>query len=489
MPVSNAPVISGNPPLVELLFSVTKAWPSWQSTTPSLSGWHLVGGAEIGLSSAQLSNGVFHKSNAEALVAAATYQGMRTLAIGFRGTNDNEDWKQDFQNINAHYTLFEPLIAAVNTRIAQGEFDLVLVTGHSLGGAMTQMYMANYQGIAPAYAITTGSPGYLQPAAAADSRIINYQVTDDPIILLGSQRAAVGAALSSFPGSLLVGQFGTLLSGSFGIPSTLLSESVPLFTQNYYPRGTMEVLKVPGHPDTLVTSVLSLITSYNSTAHEFSTYETGLSGVNRSPFDLLVGQKGTSGNDALFGTTGNDALDGGAGGDTLYLHIPRNDATITRTGTSLRVESAASGTDTLSNIERLAFSDRKLAFDLAANESAGKAIRLIGAALDAAALAQHPDWVGEGIRLFDQGLSLRQVAQLVIDVLGNPGNEALVTSLYTHVAGAAPTPAEVQHFVGMMEGSGGSLSKAELLEMAALVELNEVNIGLVGLQSTGVEFF
>lgn len=488
MPVSNAPVISGNPAVVDALFNVTRAWPSWQSTSPSLSGWHLISASEIGLAPTQLSNGVFRNSNAEAIVAAATLNGHRTLAIGFRGTNDNDDWKHDFQNINAHFDLFDPLVAALNAVIARGEFDLVLVTGHSLGGAMTQMFMAEYKGITPAYAMTTGSPGYLQPQAVADARIINYQVTDDAIIFLGSQRAAVGQALSSFPGSLMVGQLGSVLNSSFGIPTSLVSESIPFFTQNYYQRGTVEILRVPGHPDAPLTSVTSLITSYNATAHDFATYATGLAGVNRNPFDLTVGQRGTAGHDSLFGTTGDDTIDGGAGGDTFYLHINHNQASISRSNGVLTISSAASGTDTLRNIERVKFADKKLAYDLAATESAGKAIRVIGAALDASALTQHPDWIGIGIDLFDQGMSVLQVSQLVIDVLGNPSNEALVNSIYTNVVGVAPSDAERQHFVGMMQGSGGNLSKAQLLEMAAMVDLNETNIGLVGLQTTGIEF-
>ena len=286
----------------------------------------------------------------------------------------------------------------------------------------------------------------------------------------------------------MVGQLGSVLSSSFGIPATLFSESVPFFTQNYYPRGTVEVLKVEGHPDSPLSSVLSLVTSYNSTAHDFSTYEAGLAGVNRNPFDLTVGQKGGSGNDTLFGTTGNDTIEGGAGGDILYLHVNHAQASVTRTDSGLAVTSTASGTDTLNQVERIAFTDGKFAYDLGADESAGKAIRLIGAALDAPALAEHPDWVGVGIDLFDQGKSVLEVAQLVIDVLGNPSNDSLINSLYTHVAGAAPSEAELQHFVGLMEGSGGNLSKAQLLEMAALYDLNEVNIGLVGLQATGVEF-
>ena len=43
-------------------------------------------------------------------------------------------------------------------------------------------------------------------------------------------------------------------------------------------------------------------------------------------------------------------------------------------------------------------------------------------------------------------------------------------------------------FVGQLQGSGGTLSQGQLLEMAAGIGLNETNIGLVALQQNGVAF-
>lgn len=43
-------------------------------------------------------------------------------------------------------------------------------------------------------------------------------------------------------------------------------------------------------------------------------------------------------------------------------------------------------------------------------------------------------------------------------------------------------------FVGQLQGSGGTLSQGQLPEMAAGIGLNEINIGLVGLQQGGVAF-
>jgi hypothetical protein len=489
MPVTNAPVLSGDPNLTSVLLKVTMAWESWQSTRPSLPGWHLVSGSELGMSPAQLANGVYANANAEAIVAAATFNGLRTLAVGFRGTNDNEDWKHDFQNINQHYDLFAPLVTALNAAAARGEFDLVLATGHSLGGGMTQMFMANYAGIAPAYAITTGSPGYLQQQPVADARIINYQIADDPIVFLGDNRALVGQTLAGPFGAALSGTLASTLSASFGFPPSLFTDSIPFLTQNYHDRGTNVVLKVPGHPDTAPTSLLSFVSSYNAKAHEFPAYIAGIGMTNGNPFDLAAGKRGTAGNDALFGTTGADVIDGGAGFDTLYLHVKRDQAVIT-TGPAgpTSVASAESGTDTLVSVERLVFTDKRLAFDLGLAQSAGKAARLIGAAFDGPAVQQHPDWMGIGLELFDSGTSLLEACKLVIGLMGNPSNEAFVSTVYNNVVGMPPAAAEQLHFVGMLAGSGGSMSQAELLQLAATIDVNEVNIGLVGLQNTGVVF-
>ncbi len=488
MPVTLAPVLP-DADLTTTLLKVTMAWQSWQSTAPVLAGWHRLEGTELGLAATQLREGIYVNANGEAIVAAATFRGHRTLTIGFRGTNDAEDWRQDFQNVNQHYDLFAPLVAAVKSAVTRGEFDLVLVTGHSLGGAMTQMFMADYTGIAPAYALTTGAPGFLQDAPVADARIINYQVTDDPIVYLADNRALVGQILGGPLGLLVVPQLTTLLSQSFGIPSSTFTDSIPLMTRDYYDRGTHVMLAVPGHPATPPSSPLALITTYNSTAHEFPAYLAGIALTNQNPFDLAIGSRGTAGHNALFGTTGADTIDGGAGADTLYLHVTRASATVTSgSGGLTRVASPESGSDTLTSVERLAFTDKRLAFDLGADAAAGKTARVIGAAFDAPALQAHPNWVGTGLQLFDQGMSLVDACQVVVRLMGSPSNAAFVDTVFSNVVGRAPSAAEQQQYAGLLTGSGGTMSQAELLQLAASTDANAANIGLVGLQTTGLEF-
>ena len=42
--------------------------------------------------------------------------------------------------------------------------------------------------------------------------------------------------------------------------------------------------------------------------------------------------------------------------------------------------------------------------------------------------------------------------------------------------------------VGLLQGSGGTMTQADLLVLAANADINAQNINLVGLQQNGVEF-
>ena len=66
---------------------------------------------------------------------------------------------------------------------------------------------------------------------------------------------------------------------------------------------------------------------------------------------------GGSGNDTLNGGSGNDTLDGGPGDDTAVFDTKKVESTIVQTESGVVVTSATAGTDTLSNIEFLQFSD------------------------------------------------------------------------------------------------------------------------------------
>ncbi|MBI4179449.1 hypothetical protein HY522_08520 [bacterium] len=63
-----------------------------------------------------------------------------------------------------------------------------------------------------------------------------------------------------------------------------------------------------------------------------------------------------------------------------------------------------------------------------------------------------------------------------------------MTTVYQNVVGVLPSDGERDFYVGLLQGSGGAMTQAELLVLASNATVNEQNIDLVGLQNTGVEF-
>ncbi|MBC7801468.1 MAG: hypothetical protein H7Z10_12675, partial [Gemmatimonadaceae bacterium] len=70
---------------------------------------------------------------------------------------------------------------------------------------------------------------------------------------------------------------------------------------------------------------------------------------------------GGAGDDLLTGGAGNDQLAGGAGRDTAVYAVASSGVTWTRSGATVTVTSAVSGTDTLTGVERLQLADRTIA--------------------------------------------------------------------------------------------------------------------------------
>lgn len=192
------------------------------------------------------------------------------------------------------------------------------------------------------------------------------------------------------------------------------------------------------------------------------------------------------GQDTLNGGAGNDTLDGGSGIDTAIYSNSRENYSISGTASGISI-SGTDGNDTLSNIERLQFADKKLAIDLAAGQAANSSVRIIGAAFDTPAIQEHPEYIGIGLNLFDSGQSMLAVSQLVVDFM-DLSNDDFVDTVYQNVLGIAPSPDEHDFYTGLLDGSGGALSQAQLLELAANAEANATNIDLIGLQQNGVVF-
>ena len=174
-------------------------------------------------------------------------------------------------------------------------------------------------------------------------------------------------------------------------------------------------------------------------------------------------------------------------GSRLSYGIKAKDTGLTVT----RIDGLHSG-EVLPDIHRLAFTDKKMAFDLAPAENAGKAALFIGSIADN--FLNAPSAVGTILSLFDQGKSLIDVSQMAIDLglteslAGSRSNADLAKLLYKNIIGAEASNEIANALAANMQGSGGSLSQAEFLASAAMLDLNQQQIGLIGLQSTGLEY-
>lgn len=212
-------------------------------------------------------NGVFLSENAAAEVGIGIVGGERVLVLAFRGSDDRIDWINDLRNINTDYAKFAPLIAEVNAYAAQ-HHHTVLVTGHSLGGALAQIFMAEHPagGAVNYEAVAFGSPGALiEPGA--DERILTYNVIDDPIVFMGQNRLEIGRLTGS--NELVAEAFAAQLSESTPLTREDVLDSVPYLTADYVNRGATSILDPGGRePLTLAT----LVTEGNPAQHDVLLY-------------------------------------------------------------------------------------------------------------------------------------------------------------------------------------------------------------------------
>ena len=195
-------------------------------------------------------------------------------------------------------------------------------------------------------------------------------------------------------------------------------------------------------------------------------------------------------NDTLKVQPGTDFFDGGLGLDTVVYNGPMERYSITKSGNRYVVSepTGSDDTDYLANIERLQFSNSKVALDMTGN--AGDAARLIGALLGPS-YVKDKALAGVVIGLLDQNYSTQTIATLglgtstYIGLAGSSSNEDFVKHVFKNVIGRPPVEAELQTYVGML--SAGT-SQAALAVMAADTEFTADKIGLTGLVLNGWEF-
>jgi hypothetical protein len=196
-------------------------------------------------------------------------------------------------------------------------------------------------------------------------------------------------------------------------------------------------------------------------------------------------------NDTIKGGPGIDFFDGGLGLDTVVYSGPQERYTINKTGNRYVVSESTGSDDTdyLSNIERLQFSNGKVALDVETG-NAGEAAKLIGALLGPT-YVKDKALAGIVINLLDQKYSSDTIANLglatpmFLSMAGSSSNTDFVKQVFTNVVGRAPTPSESSTYVNMLDAG---TSQSALALMAAHTDLNAARIDLVGLIQHGLEF-
>jgi pimeloyl-ACP methyl ester carboxylesterase len=224
------------------------------------------------LSAPALTNGAYANQNAYGAAVTGTFGNQSVVVLSFRGSDDRQDWINNLRNINADYDKLSPLITAVDSYAAISD-STVIITGHSLGGALAQVFMANHPGGGDVVyqATTFGSPGALI-SSAPDDRIINYEISDDPVPYLGIYRAEIGHTASSdliYASTLSVG-LSTAIGN--GVTPQDVAGSIPSLTTDYVNRGAINYL--PGVTGAQTTLTQSKFLDAGSFVDTFARYGT-----------------------------------------------------------------------------------------------------------------------------------------------------------------------------------------------------------------------
>lgn len=173
----------------------------------------------------------------------------------------------------------------------------------------------------------------------------------------------------------------------------------------------------------------------------------------------------------------NDTFNGGAGVDTVVFSGGHAEYGVIRTSSGWSV-THGSEVDALVSVERLQFSDHKVALDVDGN--AGWAIKIISA-LFGAQWAASPSIVGVGISLLDAGMSPQAVIQAVVnkpDFSSLSGsNETFVRTVYQNLTGSTASEQFVTNVVNLIDS--GQHTKESIGLIAA---------GLVGVPDTGIVY-
>jgi hypothetical protein len=208
------------------------------------------------------------------------------------------------------------------------------------------------------------------------------------------------------------------------------------------------------------------------------------------PAAVVTTLNGSGLNDTFALGVGNYNVNGVGGLDT---------ATIAQTSSNFNVSPSTSGYTltskdglsvyNLNSVERVSFSNEKIAFDVAGTSNAGEVAKILGAVFGAAAVG-NTTYAGIGLSFLDGGMSYENLMNLAISA-ALPGarltNKAVVDLLFTNVVGVVPTVDQAKPYLDLLDNH--TFTVAQLGVLAADSSFNTNQIGLTGqLVQTGLHY-
>jgi hypothetical protein len=179
-------------------------------------------------------------------------------------------------------------------------------------------------------------------------------------------------------------------------------------------------------------------------------------------------------------------IDGGAGLDKIYFEnaTSANDFKITVFADKINLTDRAGNYPPVeaTKVERLVFNDKSIAIDL--NGNAGTTAKILGAVFGKDAVS-NKNFVGIGLHFLDAGWTYDNLAGLALEAAGAKTNDQVVSLLWTNVIGTKPTAADKLSLIALLENG---MSAGALAHLAADTSFNTMNINLVGLAQTGIDY-
>lgn len=239
----------------------------------------------------------------------------------------------------------------------------------------------------------------------------------------------------------------------------------------------------------LLPSIIGVKSSGNNTVNYWADidhkYDALIAAINAN--DNLVGGStfftGTAANNTIAGSATNLVINGLSGIDLVTYAAPRAQYQIQITGSQqVNVINASTPTrgDTLSNVERLQFSDTYVAVDVGPKQNAGSIYMLYKAAFN-----RTPDAEGMGYWLAQVDGGRNIVTDIATGFVNspefaakygtNPSISNYVDSLYQNVLGRVGDPGGVAYWNQVL--SENSASKAEVLHQFATLPEGAILVG------------